>query len=118
MTPRRICRTEDFMKLIEDRRKERGLTHADMDHLVGWQDGYASKVEGGDRVWGKRPFNITQNAVDALQALDLVLVAMPAAEAAEISDRSLERPIKQIPRNGNIARKTTRQVCITKRHKI
>lgn len=116
MTPRRLTCTEDFMLLIEERRKEMGLTHGDLDHRVGWQDAYASKVEGGDRPWGKRPFNMTANARDVLEALDLVLVAMPADEAAKMADPEATRIIKQIPRGGKVARKTTRQTWIVKRN--
>jgi len=114
MKPRRMTRTEDFMLLIEDGRKELGITHADLDHRVGWQDAYASKVEGGDRPWGKRPFNMTANANDVLQALGLVLVAMPAEDAAKLVEQSATRNIKQIPRGGKVARKATRQTWIVK----
>ena len=108
MTARRILRTEDFMGAVRAQREAMGLTHSDVDHLVGWQDAYCSKVEGGDRTWGKRPFSMTQNAADLLQALGLAVVVMPVAEADRIAQNSAERRIDQKPRNGAKARKETR----------
>jgi len=115
MKRRIINQNDDFMLAVTERRREMGMTHGDVDHVVGWQDGYASKVEGGDRVWGKRPFNMTQNAVDLLEALGLAVVIMPADQAAQIAEESTVRKIEQKPRHGRVARKSVRQSWKIKR---
>lgn len=118
MTARIINSTEDFIQFIKEHREGLGLTHADVDHMVGWQDAYASKVEGGDRVWGKRPFSMTVNARDLLQALGLRVVIMPADDADRIADANTERRISQIARGGQTPRKGKVLTCTIKRNKI
>lgn len=117
MTPRIINLTADFIQAIKEHREALGLTHADVDHLVGWQDAYASKVEGGDRVWGKRPFSMTPNARDLLQGLGLRLVLMPADEAEKIASANVERRISQIGRGGRVPRKRTIVTCTMRRNR-
>lgn len=107
-----ITSTADFAQAIREERERQGLTHADIDHRVGWQDGYCSKVEAFDRRWGKSPFNMTINANDVLQSLGLGLVLLPIEQAASLSDAGTERRIKQIPRGVEQAYKGTRITCI------
>lgn len=111
MKPRLITRTDDFAQALKDWRHEEGLKHADVDHIVGWQDAYCSKVEGFDRSWGKKPFNMTQNAVDLLQAMDMGLVLMPYPQAIELVDSGTVRLINQIAREGKTTHKEARVSC-------
>ena len=115
MPGKRINSTDDFMAAVRERREALELTHGDVDHIVGWQDAYCSKVEGGDRSWGKRPFLMTHNAADLLQALGLAMVIVPADQAEEIADGSMKREIEQKPRANKTARKSTRTTCTIRR---
>lgn len=118
MKPARITCTADFAEALKAMREELGMTHPDVDHAVGWQDGYCSKVEGFDRKWGKRPFNMTYNADEVLQALGLALVIVPIDKARELSNDGTVRDIKQIARQGKIARKETIVSCRTRYRSI
>lgn len=117
MKPRIVTSTADFIQAVKEHREALGMTHADVDHIVGWQDAYASKFEGGDRVWGKRPFNMTANARDLLQGLGLRLVLMPAGEATKEADANVDRPISQIARGGRVPRKRTIVTCTIRRNR-
>ena len=117
MKPRMVECNDDFAQAVKERREAMGLKHADVDHIVGWQDAYASKVEGFDRPWGKRPFNMTVNATDLMQALGLRMVILPADDAVELVDGGTTRKIKQIGRQGSVPRKETRVTCTIRRRK-
>lgn len=118
MTPVIVTKTDDFAQAVKEQRERLGLTHADVDHMVGWQDAYCSKVEGFDRKWGKKPFNMTYNAAELLQALGLALVVMPVSEAAEIASAGSERRIKQVARGGHKPKKEARVTCTMKRRSL
>lgn len=117
MKPRLITCFQDYLEAVKDRREEMGLSHADVDHKVGWQEAYCSKVEGGDRDWGKRPFNMTSNASDHLQVLGLRVVLMPADEALKMCDGTTERRIVQIGRHGKVPKKNVSLTCTMRRRK-
>lgn len=95
MKPRLIPNTAAFYEALRDRREALGLHHLELDDMTGLADGHLSKIEGFDREWGKRPFNITPTAEWLMETLDLALVVMPRKDAMEITDRTVNRKITQ-----------------------
>lgn len=71
---RPILTQADFVEVLRERRQALGLTLADLDHLAGFHDGYASHLETPFTRSGKRSFNLTNMGAIWLQALGLRLV--------------------------------------------
>lgn len=87
MKPVLITSTEVFTETFRRRRQELGLTHLDVDDIVGITDGHTSKIEAPTKPYGKRPFNMTFVADWLLQGVGLALVIMDRDEALELTER-------------------------------
>ena len=74
---RPILTQADFASAMRERRQELGLTLADLDHLAGFHDGYASHLEQPHTRSGKKSFKLTGMGAIWLQTLGLRLVLAP-----------------------------------------
>jgi hypothetical protein len=82
------CYDQVVAQLIA-RRHQLGWTQSDLDRFVGWQDGYAGKVEAPpDSPCRRRPKSSLFS--EWLTALEVVLVAVPTDGHAEKAQRFAE----------------------------
>lgn len=68
-----VATQADFAEALRQQRLAKGLTLADLDHIAGFHDGYASHLERPFSRTGKKSFKLTPMAVIWLAALGLQL---------------------------------------------
>ncbi|MNQ97139.1 hypothetical protein D3C85_1127710 [compost metagenome] len=82
-----VASQADFAEALRQQRLARGLTLADLDHIAGFHDGYASHLERPFARTGKKSFKLTPMASIWLEALGLQLALAPAhCRCSAVSD--------------------------------
>jgi hypothetical protein len=79
-----VASQADFAEALRQRRLSLGLTLADLDHIAGFHDGYASHLERPFARTGKKSFKLTPMASIWLEALGvrLALITTPCTSSA------------------------------------
>lgn len=87
-----IIRDEDCLAaLLRGRREALGISQGDLDHKVGWPDGYTAKVEAPNRGFGRRvAWGLSHLLAYWLEALGLALVVMDRTQAAALIEASTD----------------------------
>lgn len=87
--PEIITSEDRLVGLLRGRRQAMGHSHASLDDVIGWSEGYTSKIEAPHRTYGKRAiWGLTAALNDWLQGLGLALVLMDAADARRLCAES------------------------------
>lgn len=69
---------EDLVEQLRMRRIRNGLTQHDLDHIIGWQDGYTGKCEAPAGAPGRRrPRPISGLSDEWLQGLNVGIALVP-----------------------------------------
>jgi hypothetical protein len=87
----------DLRAAIDERRKQLGWSHLEMDHVTGWPHGYTGKLLCGMRNFG--PMSLSC----ALDALGLEIVIEPADGPAAASARASAATLRLAEAEAEIA---------------
>lgn len=77
-----LASQEEFADALRMRRLALGLTLAELDHLAGFHDGYASHLERPFSRSGKRSFKLTEMATIWLDSLGLAVTLSECTSSA------------------------------------
>lgn len=93
MTATKVRDRDDLLTVMRRQREALGLTHLEVDEIVGLGSGHYGKVERMGQDWGKQAFRMTPTITNCLDALNLELIIAPKGEIqAEACARDVRLP--------------------------
>ncbi|MBG7616508.1 hypothetical protein IWC96_14615 [Brevundimonas sp. BAL450] len=85
---------EQLAGLLRTRRLDLDITQAELDDMIGWQEGYAGKVEAPLRRFGRRViWGVSKTLFDWMDAVGLRLVLMDRETAEALVAASDAPPL-------------------------
>lgn len=73
----------DFGPIVRDARKGRNISQEGLEHMVGLSHAHVTKIENGDKSWGKHGLRMTNTGWWILEALGLRLMIVDERTAAK-----------------------------------
>lgn len=92
-----VASQADFAEALRQQRLAKGLTLADLDHIAGFHDGYASHLERPFARTGKKSFKLTPMAGVWLEVLGLRLALVPVARMSSALGEGQQRATSEEP---------------------
>ncbi len=92
-----VSNQADFAEALRQRRLAQGLTLADLDHIAGFHDGYASHLERPFARTGRKSFKLTPMASIWLETLGLRLALIDSWRVYSALGQSSQSPTPDGP---------------------
>lgn len=90
---------DDVLTVMRKGREARGLTHLEMDEMVGLGSGHYGKIERMGAGWGKCAIRLSPSILNCLDALGFELVIAPKGE---VQAETVARDVRLIPEATNV----------------
>lgn len=100
MTAVLIRGRDDVLTIARQTREARGLTHLEMDELIGLGSGHWGKLERMGAAWGKQGLRMSPSIMNGLDALDLEIIIAPKGEIPSVP---CTRDVRLIPESNVVA---------------
>ena len=85
---------DDVLTVMRKQRETTGLTHLEMDELVGLGSGHYGKLERMGAAWGKQGLRMSSSVMNSLDALGLEIVIAPKGE---VLAEAIPRDVRLVP---------------------